>query len=104
VVFAHRLRDRDDTDAQLLTEQLLVAAGLDLVAREPRGVEHEHDVEPALGGVGHETLEVRACLGLAPARMKVAVLLGQVEVVLFGEAADALSLRVRGEALALLLG
>jgi hypothetical protein len=83
---------------------LLVAPRLNLVAREPRGVEDEHDVEPALGGVRHEPLEMRACLGLAPARVKVAVLIGQFEVVLVGEATDTLALGIWGEALALLLG
>jgi hypothetical protein len=83
---------------------LLVASRLDLIAGETRGVEDEHDVEPALGGVGHESLEMRACLGLAPARVKVAVLPGQFEVVLVREPADALTLGVRGEALAVLLG
>jgi hypothetical protein len=64
---------------------------------------HEHHVELALGGVGHEPLKLRAGLGLAPAGVKVAVLADQLDVVLGGEAADALALRVRREALALLL-
>jgi hypothetical protein len=54
--------------------------------------------------VGHESLKLRAGLGLAPAGVKVAVLFGEFEVVLGGEAADALALRVGGEALPLLLG
>ena len=34
-VFAHRLGDGDDADAEPLAEELLVAARLDLVACEP---------------------------------------------------------------------
>jgi hypothetical protein len=41
---------------------LLVAACLDLVAGEAAGVEHEHNVELAGGGVGHQALELGACL------------------------------------------
>ncbi|HWX88473.1 MAG TPA: hypothetical protein VNX67_09875 [Solirubrobacteraceae bacterium] len=104
VIFTHRLGDRHDTDAEPLAQKLLVAAGLDLVAGEPRGVEDEHHVELGLCRVGHEALELRAGLGLAPPRMEIAVLADQFEVVLGGEAADALALRVGREALALLLG
>jgi hypothetical protein len=104
VVFAHRLGDGHDTDAESLAEELLVAPGLDLVAREPRCVEHEHHIELAGGGVGHQPLELRAGLGLPPPRVKVAVLADKVEVVLGGELGDRLPLRVGGEPLALLLG
>ncbi|HEY7890972.1 MAG TPA: hypothetical protein VIC05_02050 [Solirubrobacteraceae bacterium] len=62
VIFAHRLGDRDNTDAEPLAQKLLVAAGLDLVAGEPRGMEDEHHVELALCCVGHEALELRAGL------------------------------------------
>ncbi|HXP28243.1 MAG TPA: hypothetical protein VN804_00685 [Solirubrobacteraceae bacterium] len=104
VVFTHRLRDRDDADAELLAEHLLVAARLDLVAREARGVKDEHDVELAGGSVGHQALELRPRGGLAPAGVKVAVLADQLQVVLGSELADALALGVGREALALLLG
>ncbi|HEY7962468.1 MAG TPA: hypothetical protein VID29_11150 [Solirubrobacteraceae bacterium] len=104
VVFAHRLRDRDDADAQALAQELLVAARLDLAAREARGVEDEHDVERAGGGVGHQALELRARLGFAPAGVVVAVFADQVEFVLGGELGDRLALRGGGEPLALLLG
>ena len=104
MIFAHRLGDRDDTDAEPLAQKLLVAARLDLVAGEAGGVEDEHHVELALCRVGHQPLELRAGLGLAPPRMEVAVLAGQFEVVLRGETADALALRVGRESLALLLG
>lgn len=82
---------------------MLVAARLDLVARE-REVWNMSTTSNLLGSVRHEPLEMRACLGLALARVKVAVLIDQLQVVLLGEAADALALRVGGEALALLLG
>jgi hypothetical protein len=104
VVFAHRLGDGDDADAELLAQHLLVAARLDLIAREARGVKDEHDVELALGGVGHQSLELGPRRRLAPARVEVAVLADQLEVVLGRELPDALALRVGREALPLLLG
>lgn len=104
MVFAHRLRDGDDADAELLAEHLLVAARLDLVAREARCVKDEHDVELALGGVGHQSLELWTRGGLAPAGVEVAVLGDQLEIVLRRELADALALGIGREALALLLG
>jgi hypothetical protein len=67
-------------------------------------VEHEHHIELAGGGVGHQPLELRAGLGLPPPRVKVAVLADEVEVVLRGELGDRLPLGVGGEALALLIG
>ena len=42
--------------------ELLVAACLDLVACEPRGVVDEHHIELAGGGVGHQALELGAGL------------------------------------------
>ncbi|HEV7527326.1 MAG TPA: hypothetical protein VGO29_00340 [Solirubrobacteraceae bacterium] len=78
MVFAHRLCDRDDADAERLPQHLLVAARLDLVAREARGVKDEHHIELALGGVGHQALELRTRRGLAPAGMEVAVLADQL--------------------------
>lgn len=62
VISAHRLGDGHDTDAEPLAQKLLVAARLDLVAGEPRGVEDEHHVELGLCRVGHEALELRAGL------------------------------------------
>jgi hypothetical protein len=103
-VLAHRLGDGDDADAEPLAQELLVAPGLDLAASEARGVEHEPHVEAALGRVGHQALKLGTCLGFAPARVEVAVLAGQLQVVLDGELADRLALRVGGEALTLLLG
>ncbi|HEX7290955.1 MAG TPA: hypothetical protein VF250_07495 [Conexibacter sp.] len=103
-VVAHRLRDRDDADAEPLAQQSFVAARLDLVAREARGVEDEHDVEAPLGRVGHQALELGAAIGLAPARVEVAVRADDGQVVLGGELGDGLALGVGREALALLLG
>ncbi len=103
-VFAHRLRDGNDTDAESLAQELLVAPGLDLAAREAGGVEHEHHVETSLGGVGHQALELGACLGLAPAGVEVAVFADQLQIGVDGELTDRLPLGVGGEALALLLG
>jgi hypothetical protein len=74
------------------------------VPGEAGGVVDEDHVEALLGGVGHQPLELRAAIGLAPARVEVGVLGDQVEVVLGGEGADRLALGVGGEALALLLG
>ena len=91
MVFAHRLGDGDDADAEPLAQQLLVAARLDLVSREAGGVVDEHHVELALGGVGHQALELGACLGLAPAGVKVAVLADQLEV--FSAANEAIAWR-----------
>lgn len=45
MVLAHRLGDRYDADSESLAQKLLVAARLDLVAREPRSVEHDHALE-----------------------------------------------------------
>ncbi len=104
MVFTHWLGDGHDTDSKPLAEELLVAAGLDLVASEPRRVEHEHAVEVPCRGVGHQPLELRACLGLPPAGVKVAVLTDEVEAVLGGELRDRLTLSVGGEPLALLFG
>ena len=103
-VLAHRLGDRDDADAEPLAQQLLVAAGLDLVSGEAGGVVDEDDVEALLGGVGHQPLELRPGVGLAPAGVEVGVLLAEVETVLGGELADLLALGIGREALALLLG
>lgn len=75
-----------------------------MAAREAGGVEDEHHVEAALRGVGHEALELGAGLGFAPAGVEVAVLPGQLQVVLDGELADRLALGVGGESLALLFG
>ena len=104
MVFAHRLGDGDDADAEPLAQELLVPSGLDLVAGEPGGVEDEHRVELARGGVGHQALELGAGLRLAPPGVKVAVLADQLQVILGGEVGDRLALRVGGEPLALLLG
>jgi hypothetical protein len=103
-VFAHRLGDRDNPDAEPLAQQLLVAAGLGLVPGEAGGVVEEDDVEALLGGVRHQPLELRPGVGLAPAGVEVGVLLAEVESVLGGEAADLLALGIGREALALLLG
>ena len=103
-VVADRLRDRDDADAEPVAKQGLVAARLGLVPREARGVVDEHDVEAALGGVGHQPLELGPAVGLLPAAVEVDVVVDELELVLVGEAADRLSLRVGREALALLLG
>ena len=103
-VIAHRLRDRDDSDAQPLAQQRLVAPRLDLVAREARGVEDEHDLEAPLGRVGHQPLELRTAVCLAPAGVEVAVLADDLQLVLGGELRDGLALCVGREALALLLG
>ena len=103
-VVADRLRDRDDADAEPVAEQRLVAARLGLVPREARGVVDEHDVEAALGRVGHQPLELGTGVGLLPAAVEVDVVVDELELVLVGEAADRLPLRVRREPLALLLG
>ncbi|HWA54856.1 MAG TPA: hypothetical protein VG816_11845 [Solirubrobacterales bacterium] len=103
-VFAHRLGDRDDANAEPLAQELLVAAGLGLVSGEAGGVVDEDDVEALLGGVGHQLLELRAGVGLAPAGMEVRVFLAEVEPVLGSELADLLALGIGREALALLLG
>ncbi|HKI66238.1 MAG TPA: hypothetical protein VJ989_03105 [Solirubrobacterales bacterium] len=103
-VFAHRLSDRDDADAEPLAQQLLVAAGLGLVSGKAGGVVDEDDVEALLGGVGHQPLELWPCVGLAPTGVEVGVLLAEFEAVLGGELADLLALGVGREALALLLG
>lgn len=104
VILAHRLCDGKDLDAELVAQELLVLASLDLVARKPRGVEDEHHVEPLLGGVGHQAVEVSAPVGLAPAGVEVAVLVDEVEVVLGGESLNRLALGAGREALPLLLG
>jgi hypothetical protein len=67
-------------------------------------VKDEHHLELPVGGVGHEALELRSRLRLAPAGMKVAVLTDELEIVLGREPANALALGVGGEPLALLLG
>ncbi|HEY5057938.1 MAG TPA: hypothetical protein VII51_02875 [Gaiellaceae bacterium] len=103
-IVAHRLCHRDDTDAEPVAQHLLVAASLDLVPREARRVVDEHDVEAALGRVNHQLLKLRTAVRLLPAGMEVAVLARQLEVVLDGELPDRLSLSVRREPLALLLG
>src|SRR2546428_5635987 len=104
VVVAHRLRDREDLDPQPLAQHLLVAPRLDLVPREARGVIHEHAIEPTLGRVGHETLKLRPPIGAFPTGVEVAVLTDEREPVLCGEGADRFALRIRREALTLLLG
>jgi hypothetical protein len=88
----------------LSRKELLVLASLDLIAREARGVEDEHHLEPLLGSVGHQAVEVSAPVGLAPAGVEVDVLVDEVEVVLSGESLDRLALGVGREALALFLG
>lgn len=103
MVVAHRLRDGEDLDAELVAKELLVLARLDLIAREPRRVEDEHHVESSLGGVGHQPVEVSAPVGPAPAGMEVAVFLDDVEAVLGGKSLDPLALGAGGEAFALLL-
>jgi hypothetical protein len=90
------LRDREDLDPEPLAEKLLVAARLDLVAREPRGVEDQHHVEAPVRGVGHQPLEISAAIRLAPAGVEVAVLLDDRQIVLSREPRDRLTLRMDG--------
>ncbi|HTQ69164.1 MAG TPA: hypothetical protein VMI13_10790 [Solirubrobacteraceae bacterium] len=94
MVFAQRLSDGDDADAELLPQKLLVAARLDLVSREARGVVHEHHLELTLGGVRHQPLEFATPGRLAPAGVEVAVLADEQELVLLGEPRDRLALGV----------
>ena len=82
----------------------LVAARLDLVSREARGVVDEHDVEAPLGRVGHQPLKLGPAVGLLPAEWKSEYSSTSSRLVLDGEAPDRLSLSVGREALALLLG
>ncbi len=77
--------DRDDADPEPVAQELLVAAGLDLAACEARGVKDEHRIELAFGGIGHQSLELGAGLGLAPAGVKVAVLADELQIVLGGD-------------------
>lgn len=104
VIVAQRLGDREHLDPQPLAQHLLVAAGLDLVPRETRGVVDEYDVEAPRSSVGHQTLKLRPRVCLLPAGVEVAVLADEVEPVLGREGADRFALRVRREALTLLLG
>src|SRR6266511_4121946 len=104
VILSHRLRDREDLDPQPLAEHLLVTPRLDLVPREPRGVVDEHAVEPTLGSVRHETLELRPPIGALPPRVEVAVLADERQPVLGGERTDRFALRIGREALTQLVG
>jgi len=54
----------------------------------------EHDIEATLGRVCHQPLELCAAIGAFPARVEVAVVLDELELVLFGEATDRFTLCV----------
>ncbi|HTR88625.1 MAG TPA: hypothetical protein VMG62_00775 [Solirubrobacteraceae bacterium] len=83
----------DDVDAELCAQELLVALGLDRVAGEAAGVEHEHGVEAVLHRVLDQALKAGALVGVA-AGLEVQVLLDQAHVVVGGVAGDGLPLAV----------
>ncbi|HEV7937095.1 MAG TPA: hypothetical protein VGP18_03615 [Solirubrobacteraceae bacterium] len=90
---AERLGDGDHVDPKLGAQELLVALGLDGVAREAAGVEHEYDVEAALHPVLDQALEAGALVGFA-AGLEVEVLLGELHTVVGRIASDRLALPV----------
>jgi hypothetical protein len=80
---AERLRDRDDVDPELATQQALVLLRLDRVASKPRGVVDEDAVEAARHRIFDETLKAWTSIGSATA-LEVKVFVEQLKRVLVG--------------------
>jgi hypothetical protein len=71
-VVADRLCHGDDADSEAVAEQDFVATCFGLVPGEARGVVDEHDLEAAVGGIGHQPLELGPAVGLLRPRAVVA--------------------------------
>jgi hypothetical protein len=75
-----------------LPQQVLVGTGERLLAREARRVVDEHRLEAAGGRVGHQSLELRSLVRVAPCRVQVDVLTDQRKTSLLGQPLDPLPL------------